>query len=29
LKITRDRKELSLKATIPERRRPSASGQPI
>jgi S1-C subfamily serine protease len=29
LKITRDRKELSLKATIPERRRPSAGGQPI
>jgi serine protease Do len=29
LKITRDRKELSLKATIPERRRPAASGQPI
>ena len=29
LKVTRDRKELSLKATIPERRRPSAGGQPI
>jgi serine protease Do len=29
LKITRDRKELSLKATIPERRRPTAGGQQI
>jgi len=29
LKITRDRKDLSLKATIPERRRQSAGGQPI
>ena len=29
LKVTRDRKELSLKATIPERRRPTAGGQQI
>jgi S1-C subfamily serine protease len=29
LKITRDHKELSLKATIPERRRPLAGGQQI
>ena len=29
LRISRDRKELSLKATIPERRRPTGGGQPI